>query len=45
MDEEIEFVQVLQMPGTRKNKVTFNFLIIFSFWIYYQIYVNVKNFM
>lgn len=24
MDEEIEFVQVLQMPGTRKNKVTFN---------------------
>lgn len=45
MDEEIEFVQVLQMPGTRKNKVTFNFLIIFSFWIYNQIYVNVKNFM
>lgn len=24
MDEEIEFVQVLQMPGTRKNKVTLN---------------------
>lgn len=36
MDEEIEFVQVLQMPGTRKNKVRFTLLIIFSFWVYYQ---------
>lgn len=35
MDEEIEFVQVLQMPGTRKNKVTFNLFLIFLFWIYH----------